>query len=347
VEIPNWAEMSPLAEWEAVDFLVADDRIRAEAAKLLYQQLVHTHGARAGNPQLLAMVRRLYREGARIPSSLTGTFEAFFRVTGGSISPETRENLLPRLAFFMSQRDRLSLRREHLEERARPSGIAALAHELAFRSTGAMSADDLLAEVEKTRLLRGPEAFTFPNLAFQEFLTAYALRRTAPTTILNLIVPADWRFLDGDSTRPMNLSRGAFHGALPFLCGLRPDGARLVESLVGRDLVLASQCFREAPASTTVDLMLRAAVEREIDDGDELRGAVAVLSLEARADRWATDWLEQLATESGNSVRVLALEALGNLRSVESVPVLETATEASDLQVVRAAMDALARIKAS
>ena len=93
--------------------------------------------------------------------------------------------------------------------------------------------------------------------------------------------------------------------------------------------------------------MLRSAVERELDDGDELQAAVAVLSLEARADGWAIDWLEQLATEPGSPVRVLALEALGNLRSLGSVSVLETAVEASDLQVVRAAMDALARIKVS
>ena len=74
---------------------------------------------------------------------------------------------------------------------------------------------------------------------------------------------------------------------------------------------------------------------------------MAVLSLEARADGWAIGWLEQLATEPGSPVRVLALEALGNLRSLGSVSVLETAVEASDLQVVRAAMDALARIKVS
>ena len=339
--------MLPFAEWEALDFLVADEGIRAESAKVLYEQLVQTHGARVGNPQFLALARRLYREGARVPFSLTGTFEAFFRVAGQSIAPETRENLLPQLAFFMSQRDRLSLRREHLEQRRRRSGVAGLALEVAFRSTGAMGADDLLAEVEKTRLLRGPEAFTFPNLAFQEFLTAYALRHTAPNRILNLVQPADWRYLDGGSTRPLNLSRGPFHGALPFLCGVREDGRRLVKALVGRDLVLASQCFPESRTSTTLDLMLGAAVERELDDGDELQAAVAVLSLEARADGWAIDWLEQLATEPGSLVRVFALEALGNLRSLGSVSVLETAVEASDLQVVRAAMDALARIKVS
>ena len=93
--------------------------------------------------------------------------------------------------------------------------------------------------------------------------------------------------------------------------------------------------------------MLRAAIERELDDGDELQTAVAVLSLEARADGWAIGRLEQLATEPGSTARVLALEALGNLRSIESVPVLETAAEASDLQVAKAAMDALARIKVS
>lgn len=346
IEIPNWAEMLPLAEWEALDFLTADDAIRPEPAKILYEQLSRTLGPDVGNPQVLAFARRLWREGARVPESLTEIFEGFFRVAGASIAPETRDTLLPQLAFFMSKGDRLSLRREHLETRQRASGLAGLANEVAFRSTGAMGADELLAEIEKTRLLRGPEAFTFPNLAFQEFLTAYSLRHTAMSTVLNLVPPADWRYLDGESTRPLNLSRGSFHGALPFLCGLRDDGPRFVESLVGRDLVLASRCFRETRPSTNVDLLLRAAAEREMDDGDELQAAVAVLSLEARADPWAIDWLEQLATEPGSTVRVLALEALGNLHSMESVPVLETAAEASDLQVVRAAMDALARIKA-
>jgi hypothetical protein len=349
VEIPNWAEMLPFAEWEALEFLTTDDAIRPEPAKILYDQLARSHGADAGNPQILALARRLWREGARVPDSVTGIFEGFFRIAGASIAAETRDTLLPQLAFFMSKGDRLSLRREHLEGRQRPGGLAKLAHEIAFRSTGAMGADELLAEIEKTRLLRGPEAFTFPSLAFQEFLTAYSLRHTAVTTVLNLVAPADWRYLDGETTRPLNLSRGSFHGTLPFLCGLRDDGPGLVESLVGRDLVLASRCFRETRPATNVDSMLRAAVEREINGGDELQAAVAVLSLEARADGWAIDYLEHLATEPGRSVRVrvLALEALGNLCSIDSVPVLETAAEASDLHVVRAAMDALARIKVS
>lgn len=349
VDIPNRAEMLPFAEWEAIDFLIADEQIRPESAKILYRQLVQAHGANAGNPQLLAMARRLWREGARVPKSRTATFDAFFRVAGASIAPETLNSLLPQLALFMSKSDRTSLRREHLEERQQRgplAGLAGMASEVAYRSTGAVNADDLLAEIEKTRLLRGPRAFTFPNLAFQEFLTAYALRRTAVSTVMSLIPPADWRYLDGEPTRPVNLSRGPFHGALPFLCGLRDDGARLVEALVGRDLVLASRCFRQAGSSTTVDLMLRAAVERELDDDGELSGAIGVMSLEARADPWAVDWLEELATESGSAVRALALQALGNLRSLDSVPVLETATEASDPEVVRAAMDALARIQA-
>ncbi len=58
VEIPNWVEMLPFAEWEAMDFLMDHGGIRAESAKILYVQLARTLGARAGNPQLLAFARR-------------------------------------------------------------------------------------------------------------------------------------------------------------------------------------------------------------------------------------------------------------------------------------------------
>ncbi len=68
--------------------------------------------------------------------------------------------------------------------------------------------------------------------------------------------------------------------------------------------------------------------------------------LEARADAWAVEKLEPLACDPGRA-RALALEALGNLRSVRSVPVLESAVEASDTHVANAAMDALARIQVS
>lgn len=233
LDIPNSAEMLPLAEWEALDFLIADEAIRPEAAKLLFGQLSQGMGRRVGNPQLLAVARRLWREGARVPNTWTEIFQAFFKVAGASLSSDSRESLLPQLAFFMSKRDRLSLSKEHLEDEAKPKGLSSLAQEVAFRTIGANSADELLSEVEKTRLLRGPRAFTFPNIAFQEFLTAYSLRFAPPTTIMSLLPPADWRELGLEFGRPVNLSRGPFHGAMPYLCGLRHDGPDLVEMVVG------------------------------------------------------------------------------------------------------------------
>ncbi len=343
VEIPNWVEMLPFAEWEAMDFLMHNGGVRAESAKILYAQLTKTLGARAGNPQLLAFARRLWREGARVPTSVTGIFHSFLRVAGSTLA---REDLLPQLAFFMSKSDRVSLVKKDLEDRRRTEDAAALAQAVAFRSIGAMSAEELVVEVSKTRLLRGPTAFAFPNLAFQEFLTAYALRTGAPSTIVNLIQRADWRQIDGDTVRPLNLSRGPFHGSVPFLGGLKNDGARLVEHLVERDLVLACACFRETSPSKPVDLMLRAALEQGLLSGDAMAARIACLGLEARADAWAVDRLERLAGDPGDA-RALALEALGNLRSVRSVRVLESAVEASDTNVANAAMDALARIQVS
>ncbi len=347
IDIPNWAEVLPLAEWEALDFLIAGSAIRPEAARILYSQLARSLGARVGNPQILALARRLWREGARVPSTTTEIFLSFFRIAGGSIGAETRDAILPQLAFFMTREGRLSLLKEHLEEDRRPRGLAELAQEVAFQSTGAASIDDLLAEVEKTRLLRGPRAFSFPNVAFQEFLAAFALRFAAPNTILSLVASADWRELSESNGRPLNLSRGPFHGVLPFLCGLREDGPRLVERLVDRDLVLASVCYRECRPSMTVDLALRAGVERGLSSVSELDQRVACLSLEARADRWAIDWLEDIASRSESLARAVALEALGNLRSRRSVSVLESAAEDRDPAVAKAAFDALTRIKTS
>ncbi len=347
VDIPNWAEVLPLAEWEAIDFLVAGSAIRPESARILYAQLAKALGPRAGNPQILAFARRLWRDGARIPSTATEIFLAFVRVAGEGIPAETRDGLLPQLAFFMTKEGRLSLLKDHLTEERRPKGIAQLAQEVAFRTTGASSVDELLAEVEKTRFLRGPGAFSFPNVAFQEFLTAHALKLAAPNTILSLVPYADWRELDGRSdVRPLNMSRGPFHGAIPFVCGLREDGPKLVERLVERDLVLAASSFRECRPSMSVDLALRAGVERGLASTSELDQQVACLSLEARGDRWAVDWLEEVAGRSGSAARPVALEALGNLRSRRSVSVLESAAEDHDPTVAKAAFDALTRIKA-
>jgi hypothetical protein len=133
---------------------------------------------------------------------------------------------------------------------------------------------------------------------------------------------------------------------MAFLCGLRDDGPKLVERLVDRDLVLACGSFRESRPSTTVDLALRAAIERGLSAPAELDQRVACLALEARADRWAVDWLEEVASRAGSAPRAVAVEALGNLRSRRSVAVLETAAEDRDPVVAKAAFDALSRIKA-
>jgi hypothetical protein len=345
LDIPNWAEVLPLAEWEAIDFLVAGSAIRPEAARLLWAQLAKSLGPRAGNPQILAFARRLWREGARVPSTVTEIFLSFLRAAGEGIPAETRDGLLPQLAFFMTKEGRFSLLRDHLLEERRPRGIAQLAQEVAFRTTGASSVDELLAEVEKTRFLRGPGAFSFPSAAFQEFLAAYALRLAAPNTILSLVPYADWRELEGE-VRPLNMSRGPFHGVIPFACGLREDGPKLVERLVERDLVLASQCFRECRPSTTVDLALRAGVERALASASDVDQRIGCLSLEARGDRWAIDWLEDVAGRSGSAARAVALDALGNLRSRRSVSVLELAAEDQNPTVAKAAFGALTRIKA-
>jgi hypothetical protein len=350
VDVPSWVEILPFAEWEAIEYLIANDTIRPEAARPLYRQLVSDLGGqRAANPQILAMARRLWREGASVPRSATEIFTAFFRLAGSSIAPDTRDGLLPQLAVFMSRGDRLSLTREYLEARTEAKGLEALARELAARTAGVRSASALLSEVEKTRLLRGPRAFTFPNICFQEFLTAYALRSAAPNTILALVPPADYRDPEGEdsSGRPVNLSLGPFHGALPFLCGLREDGAELVAELCQRDIVLASQSVREARGARNVLNVLHESISRTLGSGESIQERVAVLALESLADPKAISMLEQVAVRSGSSGRAVALEALGSLRSYRSVGVLETAMEDSDPTVAKAALGALTRIQAS
>jgi HEAT repeat protein len=95
----------------------------------------------------------------------------------------------------------------------------------------------------------------------------------------------------------------------------------------------------------TVDLALRAGVERGLASASELDQRVACMSLEARGDRWAVDWLEEVAGRTGSAARPVALEALGNLRSRRSVAVLESAAEDRNPTVAKAAFDALTRIK--
>lgn len=345
VEIANWAELVPFADWESLDFLIDEDAIRAEPARLLYRQLARSLGARVGNPQVLAMARRLWREGARVPDTTTRLFLAFFRVAGQSLVPELREGLLPRLALFMTERDRISLTRQQLEAElascSRDKGPLGetVWHALAPPEEGEL----LLEELAKTRLLRGPQPFSFPSIAFQEFLSALALRSIDPEKVLELVPTARWELHD---ERPLNLARGPLHGVLPFFSGLVDDAAPLVEGLIGRDLVLAAECFREASRSAAGESLARS-TDAALASGDPLTARVACVSLEARGDLGAIESLERAVSQPYHPARALAAEALGTLHSHHSLPLLKAAALEKDPAVSRAAMGALARIKAS
>lgn len=344
IEIPNWFEILPFAEWEATDFLAEGEAMRVEQARVVYRQLVRNIGPRGGNPQILAMARRLWREGASIPYTMSGLFEAFYKVAGESVSAELRGKLLPELAVLMSQAGRTSIRREHLE-----TGASWGESERWLSSPGltGMSPDELLAALSKTRLLRGPHAFSFPNLAIQEFLTAYALQSRNTHEILELIAPAEWTLIPSVDERPHNLRRGAFHGALPFLSGMLEDSSALIEGLLDRDLVLASECCREARYADRATARLQSEIQRALASTGEIQQQIGCLSLEALGDAWAVKLLEGAASDGEFPSRALALSALGSLRSYGSVPLLQSAAKEKDPDVARAAQDALARIKAS
>jgi len=337
LEISNWFEVLPFAEWEATDFLVEGEAMRVEQARVLYRQLVQAMDSQGANPQVLAMARRLWREGSSVPSTRTGLFAAFFQVAGQALSPHVRETVLPALALRMSRSGRTSLRREHMEG---GSGGPDSWFDNRFGS------EELLASLNKTRLLRGPHAFSFPNLAIQEFLTAYALRGNGIPEILDLIEPAEWIYDASLDDRPLNLKGGPFHGALVFISGMLEDSSNLIRGLLERDLVLASQCYHEAP-SRDVTEPLRSAIQRSLGSSGEIHQRIGCFSLEAAGDSWAVDLLERAAGDDQLAPRVQALIALGNLRSFRSLPLLEAAAKEPDPDVARAAQDALMRIRAS
>ena len=340
LDIPNWFEILPFAEWESADFLVEGEAMRIEQARDLYRQLVQAMGSRGGNPQVLAMARRLWREGSSGPYTRSRLFEAFFQVASQSLAPEIRETVLPALALRMSGAGRTSLRREHLEGGMSESDNRFESH------FGHTSSEELLAALSKTRLLRGPHAFSFPNVAIQEFLTAYALRSNCTSEILELVDVAEWIHDSSLDDRPHNLKRGPFHGALAFLSGMLEDSSDLVEGLLERDLVLASECYREACSADSAAAGLHDAIERSLGSGGEIHQRIGCLCLESLGDSWSVRLLEQAAADETLASRVQALDALGSLRSYSSVPLLQATAKEPDPDVARAAQDALARIKA-
>lgn len=342
LELPNWFEVLPFAEWEATDFLVEGEAMRVEQARVLYRDLVEHLGARGGNPQVLSMARRLWREGATVPATLSGLFEAFFEMAGRTLSPYVRETVLPELALRMSRMGRTSLRREHMEAGPGQSD------NWFDKRFGGLGSEELVAALNKTRLMRGPHAFSFPNVAIQEFLTAYALRANSTTAeVLELIPPAEWIYDTSLDDRPLNLKRGPFHGALVFLSGLLDDSSGLVGGLMDRDLVLASECYHEARSVESVTEPLRASIQRSLASAGEIHQRIACLCLEAAGDSWAVELLEQAAGDGELASRVQALLALGNLRSHRSIPLIQAAASERDQNVARAAQDALLRIRAS
>lgn len=341
LDLPNWFEVLPFAEWEATDFLVEGEAMRVEQARVLFRQLVENMGSRGGNPQVLSMARRLWREGASVPSTPSGLFEAFFEIAGQTLSPYVRETVLPALALRMSRVGRTSLRREHME-----TGPGETDNWFDNRF-GGLGSEELVAALNKTRLLRGPHAFSFPNVAIQEFLTAYALRSNSTAEVLELIAPAEWIYDISLDDRPLNLKRGAFHGALVFLSGMLEDSAALIGGLLERDLVLASECYHEARSAATVTEPLRAAIQRSLGSAGEIHQRIGCLCLEAAGDAWSIELLEQAAGDGELPSRVQALIALGNLRSHRSLPLIQAAASERDPNVAQAAQDALIRIRAS
>ncbi len=339
LDISNWIEIVPFAEWEALDFLIGDGAMRAEPAKLLYRQLAKNLGARVGNTQVLTMARRLWRDGARIPANLSGLYLAFYQVAGASLAPELREGLLPKLAFFMNRQDRTSIKREHLEA---AGGQREPLLPVEFQGA---DTDELLTELSKTRLLRGPNAFGFPSIGFQEFLAAMAMRSLSIGEVVHLVQPAEWDRASYDGGHPENLCRGPLHGAIALLNGLLEDGSELVEKLIERDLLLAAQCYREGGSIPSVSWALRSAIGERITGYDPLGQRVGCLCLEAVGDSWAIGMLEQIASNPASPARTQALEGLGKLRSGGSMPLLKAAALEKDPVVVRAALDALGRIK--
>jgi hypothetical protein len=342
LDIPTWFEVLPFAEWEATDFLVEGEAMRVEQARVLFQELVGNLGARGGNPQVLSMARRLWREGASVPPTLGGLFEAFYEMAGQTLSPYVREVVLPGLALRMSRMGRTSLRREHMETVTGEPDKS-----LDHRFGGGLGSEELVAALNKTRLLRGPHAFSFPNVALQEFLTAYALRSTSSAEVLDLITPAEWIYDASLDDRPLNLKRGPFHGALVFLSGMLQNSSALSEGLMERDLVLASECYHAGGSPGTVTEPLRAAIQRALASSGEIYQRIGCLCLEATGDAWSVELLERAAGDGELPARVQALIALGNLRSHRSIPLIQAAASERDPNVARAAQDALIRIRAS
>jgi hypothetical protein len=348
LNIATWAEFLPLAEWEAIDFLVYGDAMRAEQARVLYRELWRNLGARAGNPQILAMARRLWRRGGALPRSWTQLFLEFFQVATRTLPAEVRDELLPGLALYMTRRLSTSIRSSDLERDAAAAGVRVSSPALAsLRGPGQTDADCLLAVLAKTRLLRGPHAFSFPNLALQEFLAALALRSLRFKEVVEQVPAAEWVLLPSIDDRPHNLRRSAFHGVMPFYAGLSRDAASLVAELTDRDLVLAARSFRESQDVKSVAPLLRQRIEKNLSGSEALGQRVACLCLEALGDGWSVSLLEQAASDTGFSARSLALSALGSLQSSRSLSLIKAATTDADPGVAQAALQALARFKAS
>ncbi len=191
----------------------------------------------------------------------------------------------------------------------------------------------------------GGSEFNTPE-HIQEFLTAYALRSNSTSEILELVDAAEWIHDSALDDRPHNLKRGSFHGALAFLSGMLEDSSDLVKGLLERDLVLASECHREARSAGSAAPDLHQAIERSLGSGGEIHQHIGCLCLESLGDAWAVKLLERAAADETLAPRVQALVALGTSRSYSSFPLLQAAAKESDPDVARAAQDALARIKA-
>jgi hypothetical protein len=347
LNIPARAELLPLGEFEALDFVMDGGAPDPAGARSLVEALAGGMGRLARNPQVLAMARRLWKEGLAVPRSRTRLFADFYRVAAGSLAREIRDELLPGLAHLMSRRARTSLPARELEDDAGTEAPSVKRALMMMRAPGETDAECLNSILVKARLVRGPHAFAFPNLALQEFLTAVALERIGEEALVSLIARAEWVVLPAVDERPHNLNRGPYHGTMVFVSGLLDDSSLLVEGLVRRDLVLATACARESQRLSP------GAFDRlssEIDaylEGDALRQRVGMVALEVLGDPVALKRLEQAAADPAHPARAVALAALGRMASNTSLSVLEAASIDADPAVAATAREALARLKVS
>ena len=205
LELPNWVELLPLDEYESIDFLIGRRVHESRIGEGPLPNLSRSFGPRVGNPQVLSVARRLWRQGASIPTTLSGLYMAFYQVAGASLSPELREELLPKLALHMSLED------QTLHNPGSPREAGRFQDRSGYRLMGGVLKKPrwmiFLRSSARPVCSARPRAFSFPSLGIQEFLTGLALRSISIEEVLKLVKPAQWTSLTKAGGRPCQLTQ--------------------------------------------------------------------------------------------------------------------------------------------